>query len=94
MAIRAYHSGYTPARRAGQVRRIHIIREDGKFPGHLTMCGQPAWSAKNAPAVIINPMPPTPPTGLRWCPSCVGHLAERVGQLNNVAATLANHQKD
>ncbi len=87
--IRAYHSGYTPGRRAGQVQRLHIIREDGKFPGRQGLCGQPAWTTTKAPVVIVDPMPAVPPEGLRWCPLCIGHLADRCGRIEEVAATLA-----
>lgn len=87
---RAYHSGYYDGqRRAGQVKRLHIIREDGKWPGRQSMCGQPAWRVRNSTPVVLDPMPNTPPAGLTWCPSCVGHLAERMGALDLFAAELA-----
>ena len=47
MSTRGLYRGYwSGGKRAGQVRRLHIIREDGPkgwAPGKQTMCGQGAW---------------------------------------------------
>lgn len=93
---RALARGYwTGRKRAGQVRRLHVIREDGPKgwePGKQTMCGQAAWNCQNSDAVIFDPMPDRPPEGLSWCPACVGHLAERLGLLGEVASSLAAYE--
>jgi len=88
-AVRAYHSVFgRPERRGGQVRRLHIIREDGRAPGKQTLCGQHATGTTKAGAVLIDPMPATPPDGLTWCPTCIGLLTERTGRLDALAALL------
>lgn len=79
---RAVHSGYVDGRpRAGQVRRVHIIREDGPRPGRQAMCGQHAWACTDSTPVVLDPMPLQPPDGLAWCPHCLGRLAERLDAL-------------
>jgi hypothetical protein len=91
-ALRAVHRGYwTGGKRAGQVRRPHVIRENGPKgwePGTQTLCGQGAWGVQHSDAVILDPAPDRPPEGLAWCPKCIGHLAERLGLLDEVAASL------
>lgn len=93
MTSRALYRGYwSGGKRAGQVRRLHIIREDGPKgwePGKQVLCGQHAWSVRNSDPVILDPMPVRPPEGLEWCPKCVGLLAERLGLLGEIAASLA-----
>lgn len=90
MSARAVHSGYYDGRpRAGQVRRVHIVREDGPRPGQDAMCGQAARPVTNATPVVIDPMPPHPPDGLEWCPHCLGRLAERLGALPWLGEQLA-----
>lgn len=87
---RAIHSGYYDGReRAGQVRRLHIVREEGQFAGRRSLCGQAAYKVTNSTPAVLDPMPERPPDGLTWCPKCVGHLAERLGMLPVVAADLA-----
>ena len=87
---RAFRSGYYDGRpRAGQVHRIHIIREDGPRPGRQAMCGQHAWKVTNSTPVVIDPMPAEPPDGLTWCPHCIGRLAEVLGVLWQIAGFLA-----
>lgn len=87
---RAVHSGYVDGgTRAGRVRRCHIIREDGQFPGRSCLCGANAWPVTRSTPVIIDPMPFVPPAGLTWCPACIGHLAEKLDLLNRVAGRLA-----
>jgi hypothetical protein len=86
---RGYYSGHG---RAGQVRRLHIIREEGpkgSEPGSQTLCGQHTWHVQNSDAVIISPLPAVPPEGLSWCPACVGKQAELSGLLGEFAARLA-----
>jgi hypothetical protein len=86
---RGYWSG---GKRAGQVRRLHIIREDGPKgwePGKQVLCGQAAWPCRNSKPVILDPLPDRPPEGLEWCPKCIGLLAERLGLLQEVASSLA-----
>ena len=53
------------------------------------MCGQSARRHTSSDPMVINPMPSCPPDGLAWCPVCVGHLAEVLGLLGEVAASLA-----
>lgn len=92
--VRAMYRGYSTrsGRRAGQVRRLHIVREDGKFPGRQAECGVAGWDVRDSPAVVLDPMPAAPPDGLSWCPACVGKAAERVGLLDQWAAALAAAQ--
>ncbi|MDX3033925.1 hypothetical protein [Streptomyces scabiei] len=80
--MRAFYRGYSSqsGRRAGQVRRLHVMREDGKFPGRQGLCGAPGWAHTHSPAVILDPLPATPPDGLTWCNACVGHAANLVLQ--------------
>lgn len=90
--MRAFYRGYNAAtgRRASQVRRLHIMREDGKFSGRQGLCGAPGWTVTNSPPVILDPLPAEPPHGLAWCCSCVGHAAWLVGQLDAFARTIAS----
>jgi hypothetical protein len=77
---RAFHRGYVQdGRRAQQVTRLHIIREDGKWAGKQGLCGTSAARHQKS----------EPPSGLRWCPACVGQLAERLGVLDRFAGELA-----
>lgn len=89
--MRAFYRGYHAAtgRRAAQVRRLHIMREDGKFAGRQALCGNPGWGVTNSPPVVIDPLPLKPPDGLSWCRSCVGHAAALVGQLDAFARIVA-----
>jgi hypothetical protein len=89
--VRAFYRGYHAAtgRRAAQVRRVHIVREDGKFPGRQGLCGTTGWGVTNSPPVLIEPLPTEPPDGLEWCRSCIGHAAALVGQLNAFARMIA-----
>lgn len=89
--MRAFYRGYHAAtgRRAAQVRRLHVMREDGKFAGKQGLCGAPGWGHTNSPPVLIDPLPANPPEGLSWCRACVGHAADQVGQLNAFARLIA-----
>lgn len=89
--MRAFYRGYNTAtgRRAAQVRRLHIMRESGKFPGRQGLCGTSGWNVTGSPTVILDPMPATPPDGLTWCPLCIGRAAEVAGLINALAARLA-----
>jgi hypothetical protein len=84
---RGYHSGSN--RRAAQVRRLHIMREDGKYPGRQAFCGAAGYDVTHSETVVIDPLPAAPPAGLSWCGACVGKAAERTGQLDRWAAQLA-----
>jgi hypothetical protein len=90
--MRAFYRGYSAAtgRRAKQVRRLHVMREDGKFAGKQGLCGTPGWGVTQSPAVILEPLPAEPPPGLDWCNACIGHAAHLVGTLADVARTVAN----
>jgi hypothetical protein len=101
-APRAVYRGYYQSgKRAGQVTRLHIIREDGPRgairegrvrgvpAGSQTLCGQGALKHRNSDPVIISPMPAEPPEGLSWCPKCVGCQAELSGLIGEFAARLA-----
>ena len=89
--MRAFYRGYNAAtgRRAKQVRRLHVMREDGGFAGKQGLCGAPGWGVTNSPPVILEPIPAEPPAGLSWCNSCVGHAAHLVGVLADTAAAVA-----
>src|ERR1043165_4759221 len=65
------------------------MREDGKFAGKQGLCGAPGWGVTHSPPIVINPLPTTPPDGLVWCRSCVGHAAALVGQLDAFARIIA-----
>jgi hypothetical protein len=94
-AVRTVERGYydNGAKRAGQVRRVHIIREEGprgwdaSDGKHQTWCGQSAWNGRNS-RPIIRDAPHHLPAGLKWCPKCTGHLAEQLGRLEEVARLL------
>lgn len=80
---------YDADRLSQRVRRLHIVREDGKRPGRQGYCGIHFGDVQNSAAGLFDPMPVVVPAGLRWCAKCVGEHAERLGQLNEVAAMLA-----
>ena len=90
-AVRTLERGYyTPGRRAGQVRRLHVIREDGPRgwePGKQALCGTAAWLHRNSPPILRDAPHPLP-EGLSWCPRCVGLLAELEGRTAEIAALL------
>ncbi|MGW1405052.1 hypothetical protein [Streptomyces sp. NPDC002403] len=92
--MRAFYRGYNSrsGHRAAQVRRLHIMREDGKFPGRSGECNAAGWAHRDSDPVILDPMPTAPPPGLEWCPACIGRAAERAGLLTQFAATLATPQ--
>jgi hypothetical protein len=90
--MRAAYRGYwTGGKRAGQVRRLHIIREHG--PGDRVakefMCGAPAWDCTHSDVVISDQLPVKPPEGLAWCPHCIGRAAEAAGLLGGFGEQLA-----
>ena len=94
---RGYFSG-TGRKQSALVRRLHVIRDTPvKHHGYrfnpprpvVTWCGQSAGPHRNSEPVILSPMPPVPPAGLTWCPACIGHLAERLGLIGEIAASLA-----
>jgi hypothetical protein len=89
--MRAFYPGYNSrsGRRANQVRRLHIMREDGPLPGAQAECGMHGHDVTHSPTVILDPAPATPPAGLAWCPKCVGLAAARTGLLDQWAAQLA-----
>lgn len=89
--MRAFYRGYNAAtgRRAKQVRRLHVVREDGKFAGKQGLCGAPGWGVTQSPPIVIDPLPSSPPAGLDWCRACVGHAAALVGQLDAFARIVA-----
>lgn len=72
-----------------RIKRLHIVREDGKRPGHNGYCGIQVGDVTRSTAGIIDPMPVVAPQGLHWCGKCVGEHAERIGQLDIIAAVLA-----
>lgn len=102
MTARAVYRGYWQGgKRSARVTRLHIIRDTPVAahrdawrphrppPAEQTWCGQSATPHKNSGPVIFDPMPEKPPEGLKWCPQCIGHLAEQLGVLGDVAARLA-----
>jgi hypothetical protein len=86
---RGYYDRSEPP--AGQVRRVHVIREEGPRgwdgPERQTWCGQGTWNGQHSPPVIRD-APHDLPRGLSWCPKCTGLLAERLGRINEVATLL------
>lgn len=91
MAVaKAFYRDYPASspRRAGQVRVCHVLREDGKWAHKQAECSAAAWDHRDSRAVMLDPMPAAPPEGLRWCPRCVGLLAQRMGRLDLVVAEL------
>ncbi|WP_369183305.1 hypothetical protein [Streptomyces sp. Y1] len=88
--MRAFYRGYSSltGRRAGQVRRLHLYREDGRYPGQQAHCGMHGYEVTNSPPIVLDPAPAAPPEGLTWCGACVGRAAERTGQLDEFAAAL------
>jgi len=87
--MRTLERGYTTGRRAGQVCRVHVIREvgPGDYRGKQTMCGQHAWPVTNSEPVIRDAPHPLP-DGLSWCPKCIGLAAEELGRLDDVARLI------
>lgn len=91
---RGYHDG--KPKPAGQVRRVHVIREEGpagRQGGSQTLCGQGAWRVTHSPP-IFRDAPHALPDGLTWCPACIGHAAEVLGQLEAVARFLGLAQPE
>lgn len=100
MARAVYRGYWQGGKRSARVTRLHVIREtpvrehrSTYRPFHepaamRTWCGQSATQHQNSEPVMFDPMPAKPPEGLRWCPACVGHLAEHLGLLDEVAARL------
>jgi hypothetical protein len=87
---RAFYRGYVQdGPRAGQVKRLHIMREDGKWAGRNALCGVQAWHVTRSRTMILDPMPSVPPEGLDWCPTCVGQYADVVGLIGEIAFDLA-----
>ena len=90
---RAFYRSYDDnGQRAGQVKRLHVMREDGKFPGRQGWCGTQAGDVQNSRAVVLNALPFVPPDGLTWCGNCVIVLARRAlrddpGPINDIDAT-------
>jgi len=94
VTARAVYRGYWQGgKRSARVTRLHIIREEGKHSWLETWCGQPATQHTNSEPVIFDPMSALPPEGLRWCPACIGHLAESLGVLGDMAARLAERSE-
>jgi hypothetical protein len=89
----AFYRGYVnDSKRAGQVKRLHILRDTGTHsmePRKLGWCGTTGWDVTDSRTVLISPLPARPPEGLRWCPSCIGRYAERIGLLDDIAGEVA-----
>ena len=75
--------------RAGQVQRVHVVREHGPKDrdGQSTLCGQHTYAVRQSEG-IIREAPHELPEGLSWCPKCVGLLAEQSGRTAEIAALL------
>lgn len=75
--------------RAGQVQRVHVVREKGPKDrdGTMTLCGQHTYAVRQSEG-IIRDAPHDLPASLSWCPKCVGLLAEQLGRTAEVAALL------
>jgi hypothetical protein len=99
VTIRTVERGYpaSRARRAGQVTRVHIIREGKPAPRNATYlrgvpdgqlwCGQNAGDHRDSTA-LVRDAPHELPEGLSWCPHCLGRAAEHLGKLGDVARLL------
>jgi len=75
---RAFYRSYIDnGERAGQVKRLHVMREDGTRPGQQGWCGTQAGDVTNSGAVVLHALPHVPPDGLTWCGNCVIALARR-----------------
>jgi len=97
MATAFYSSCICSPPRAGMVPRLHILREAPRRATYraaeqfrspdtqVGWCGTGAWGHRHD----ISPLPTEPPTGLRWCGACVGRYADHIGQLDALAAQLA-----
>jgi hypothetical protein len=87
---RAFYRGYVDGGpRAGQVKRLHVMREDGKFAGRQSLCGTHGWDVTRSQTVVIDPMPGVAPEGLAWCPTCIGWLADCLDRIDAIASDLA-----
>ena len=90
-AIRTCQRSYVQdGARAGQVRRVHVVRETATrslSAGDLTLCGQGTNTHRQSEG-IIRLAPHDLPEGLSWCPTCVGRLAEQLGRTSELAALL------
>jgi hypothetical protein len=105
MARAVYRGYWHGGKRSARVTRLHIIRETPvaghrsayrpfhETPAMRTWCGQSATQHQHSEPVVLDPMPSSPPEGLRWCPACIGHLAEQLGVLGDVAARLAERSE-
>ena len=95
MTARAAYRGYVQdGKRSSRVTRLHVIREVEPWeslPGPRFWCGQSAWPHRKSVPVILDPAPMFPPAGLKWCPACIGHLAERLGLLDDVAGEVVSY---
>lgn len=89
MARAFYRSYVQDGNRARQVKRLHIVREDGKYPGRYGFCSIHFGDVTMSKGHVIEPLPAVPPSGLSWCGACLGGYAERVGLADHVAAILA-----
>lgn len=70
--MRAFYRSYVAGgKRSSRVTRLHLMREDGTFPGRQGMCGIHGWDVTRSDTVIIDPAPDVPPHGLSWCTKCV-----------------------
>jgi hypothetical protein len=93
MMVRTLERGYAAStgNRAGQVRRVHVIREEGprgwEGSTRRTWCGGIAGNHRDS-VPVIRDAPHELPEGLAWCPKCIGHLAEQLGRLGEVARLL------
>lgn len=95
VSIRAGYRGYVQGgKRSSRVTRLHIVRDLKPWenlPGPRYWCGQSAWPHHRSEPVILDPAPLSPPAGLSWCPSCIGHLAEHLGLLDDVAGEVVSY---
>jgi len=92
-AIRTCQRSYVQdGHRAGQVQRVHVVRERGPrgwgdSRPRQTMCGQSTGTHRQSEG-IIRDAPHDLDEGLSWCPKCVGLLAEQMGRTAEIAALL------
>lgn len=88
--MKAFYRGYVDnARRAAQVKLVHLARPDTDQLSGQTWCYLNAGAVTKSPPVVLDPIPPVLPGGLTWCGHCLGRYAAHLGRLDDVARLLS-----
>lgn len=91
--FRMFYRGYSTrsGRQAGQVKRLHILRPEpiGKPPNEhpAAFCYTYAFPCADSPPMWVDAAGGLP-VSLSWCPTCLGHAADRLGWASAVAALV------